>query len=211
MSLSFFCGSWNEPIGRSNWIRVFAYSSADAKQEGAAPITPQMIPKLASLSHVSGPRSPFTSGSPAPAGSRTSSMTSSDVTLARRDSFLWMSGAENPGVSHGTTKPRIPPSVLAHTIATSEQLPFVIHIFVPDRTQSSPSRLANVRIDPGSLPLSGSLNPKHPIASPDCSRGSHSALCSSDPNVWIANIASALGTATNDPHPLSPASRSSWT
>ncbi len=170
-----------------------------------------MIPNRASLRHVNGPRRPFTSGSTAPAGSRTSSITSSDVTLARSDSFLWMSGAENPGVSHGTTKPRIPSSVFAHTIATSETLPFVIHILLPDRIQSSPSRFAKVRIDPGSLPLSGSLSPKHPIASPPCIRGSHSALCSSEPNVWIANIARALVTLTNDRNPLSPASSSSST
>jgi len=42
----------------------------------------------------------------------------------------------------------------------------VIHIFVPLRTQSSPSRLARVRIDPGSEPESGSVNPKQPIAWP---------------------------------------------
>ena len=66
-------------------------------------------------------------------------------------------------------------------------------------------------MDPGSLPLSGSLSPKHPIASPDCIRGSHSAFCSAEPNVWIANIASALVTLTNDRNPLSPASSSSST
>ena len=169
-----------------------------------------MMPKRASFRHVSGPRSPLTS-SIAPAGSRTSSMTSSDVTLARSDSFLWMSGAENPGASHGTTKPRIPSSVSAHTIATSDTLPLVIHILVPDKIQSSPSRLATVRIDPGSLPLSGSLRPKHPIASPDCRRGNHSAFCSSEPNSLIANIARALVTLTNDRNPLSPASSSSST
>src|SRR5436305_1388820 len=63
MSASFFCVSWNEPIGRSNWILVFAYSSADTKHERAAPITPQMIPNRASFRQVSGPRSPRTSGS----------------------------------------------------------------------------------------------------------------------------------------------------
>ena len=122
-----------------------------------------------------------------------------------------MSGAQNPGASHGTTNPRIPSSVFAQTIATSDTLPFVIHIFVPDTIQSSPSRCANVRIEPGSLPLSGSVSPKHPIASPDCIRGSHSAFCSSEPNAWIANIASALWTLTNERSPLSPASSSSST
>ena len=133
------------------------------------------------------------------------------MTEARSDSFLWMSGALNPGASHGTTNPRIPSSVLAHTIATSETLPFVIHIFVPDRTQSSPSRFANVRIDPGSLPLSGSDSPKHPIASPDCMPRQPLGLLLVDPNEQIANIASALVTLTNERSPLSPASSSSST
>ena len=42
--MSFFCVSWNEPIGLSNCSRVFEYSRAVSNQERAAPITPQMIP-----------------------------------------------------------------------------------------------------------------------------------------------------------------------
>ena len=44
MSVSFFCVSWNEPIGLSNCSRVFEYSSAVSKHVRAAPITPQTIP-----------------------------------------------------------------------------------------------------------------------------------------------------------------------
>ncbi len=152
--------------------------------------------------------SPWTPGSTASAGKRTSSSTSSEVTEARSDSFLWMSGALNPSTSVGTTKPRMPSSVPAHTIATSATLPLVIHIFVPLRTQSSPSRRANVRIELGSDPLSGSVSPKQPIASPAAIPGSHRCFCSSEPNVWIANIASEPCTLTNERSPLSPASSS---
>ena len=95
----------------------------------------------------------------------------------------------NPGESVGTTKPRIVPSARAHTIATSATEPLVIHIFVPVRTQSSPSRTAVVRIDPGSEPASGSVRPKQPISSPAAMPGSHCWRCSSDPYSWIANIA----------------------
>ena len=119
-----------------------------------------------------------------------------------------MSGALNPGASVGTTNPRIPSSVPAQTIATSATLPFVIHIFVPRRIQSSPSRRAAVRIEPGSLPLSASVSPKHPMASPAAIRGSHACFCSSDPNAWIAYIASEPWTLTNERRPLSPASSS---
>ena len=100
---------------------------------------------------------------------------------ARSDSFWWMSCVVNPGVPRGTRKPRTPSSVRAQTTATSAIEPFVIHIFVPLRTQSSPSRRARVRIEPGSEPASGSVRPKQPIASPAAIRGSHSCFCSSDP------------------------------
>ncbi len=81
----------------------------------------------------------------------------------------------------GTTNPRMPSSVCAHTTATSAMDPLVIHIFVPLSTQSDPSRRARVRMPPGSDPKSGSVSPKQPIASPAAIRGSHSCFCSSDP------------------------------
>ena len=57
----------------------------------------------------------------------------------------------------------------------------MIHIFVPLSTQSSPSRRARVRIEDGSLPESGSVRPKQPMASPAAMAGSHSCFCSSLP------------------------------
>ena len=120
-----------------------------------------------------------------------------------------MSWVVKPGVSRGTRKPRTPSSVRAQTTATSASEPFVIHIFVPLSTQSSPSRRALVRIDAGSEPASGSVRPKHPIASPAAIFGSHSCFCSSEPKRQIANIASDPWTETNERRPESPAS-SSW-
>ena len=114
----------------------------------------------------------------------------------------------NPGVSVGTTKPRIPSSVRAHTTATSATLPLVIHILVPSSTQSSPSRCGCVRIPPGLEPKSGSVRPKQPIASPAAMRGSHCCLCSSAPNAWIAYMASDPCTLTSERIPESPASSS---
>ena len=67
-------------------------------------------------------------------------------------------------------------------------LPLVIHILVPESTQSDPSRLAKVRMPPGSEPWSGSVRPKQPIASPAAIRGSHSVFCSSDPYRQIGNM-----------------------
>src|SRR5439155_5732258 len=101
-----------------------------------------------------------------------------------------------PGVPAATMNPRTPPSVRDHTTATSAMPPLVIHILVPDRTQSSPSRLAHVRMDPGSDPESGSVNPKHPITSPAAIRGSHSCFCSSEPYFQMGNMASEPCTDT---------------
>ena len=102
------------------------------------------------------------------------------MTDARIESLCLISGAEKPGESVGTTKPRTPSSVCAHTIATSAIEPLVIHILAPSSTQSAcspaPSRRARVRMPPGSEPWSGSVSPKQPMASPAAIRGSHSLL-----------------------------------
>ena len=59
--------------------------------------------------------------------------------------------------------------------------PLVIQSLFPLRIQSEPDRRAEVRIEAGSEPKSGSVRPKQPIASPAASRGSHSCFCSSEP------------------------------
>jgi hypothetical protein len=97
------------------------------------------------------------------------------VIEARRDSFPAILGAEKPGVSVGTTKPRMPlgsSEVWAQTMATSATEPLVIHILVPLITQSSPSRRARVRMPAGLEPKSGSVRPKQPISSPAAIPGS---------------------------------------
>ena len=71
---------------------------------------------------------------------------------ARSDSFLWISLAVKPAVPRGTRNPRMPSSVPAQTTAMSAMLPLVIHILVPERTQSEPSFRAKVRMLPGSEP-----------------------------------------------------------
>ena len=129
-------------------------------------MAPHTIPYRASLKQDNGPFSPTTPGSTESSGRRTSSSTSSEVTEARSDSLRSMSRVENPGGAGGTWNPRTPASAVALTAAGSAMPPFVIHILVPDRTHSEPSRVAEVRIRPGSLPASGSVRPKHPITSP---------------------------------------------
>ena len=141
-----------------------------------------MIPNRASLRQPSGPPSPAAPGSTASAGSRRSSKTSSLVTLARSESFWWISLAEKPFEAVGTTNPRIRSSVRAHTTATSATDPLVIQSLVPLRTQSpEASRLATVRILAGLEPASGSVSPKQPSFSPAAMPGSHSCFCSSLP------------------------------
>ncbi len=166
------------------------------------------MPKRASLRQASGPDSPVASGSTAPPGSRTPSSTSSLVTEARSDILRWIIGAVKPGESVGTTKPRMPSSVRAHTTATSATEPLVIHIFVPSSTQSSPSRRARARMPAGLEPKSGSVSPKQPIASPAAICGSHSLLCSSLPKRWSANMANEPCTETRLRMPESAASSS---
>jgi hypothetical protein len=160
------------------------------------------------LRHERGPRIEATPGRAKASGTRTSSKTSSEVTEARSEALRWMRGAEKPFVSVGTTNPRMPSSVRAHTTATSAIEPLVIHIFEPLITQSEPSRWAWVFIEAGSEPESASVSPKHPMASPAAIRGSHSCFCSSDPNFQIGNMASEPCTDTKLRIPESPASSS---
>ena len=85
---------------------------------------------------MSGLFSPVLPGRIASRGRCTSSSTSSLVSDASSESLPFWSRALKPGVSVGTTKPRIPlvsPAlpVCAQTTATSAIEPLVIHILVP--------------------------------------------------------------------------------
>ena len=125
--------------------------------------------------------SPVTPGSTASAGSFTSSKCNSAVTDARSDIFLWMARDVKPRAPRGTRKPRTPSGVPAQITATSAIDPLVIHILVPESSQPDPFGFAWVSMLDGSLPWSGSVSPKQPIASPAAIRGSHSDFCSSEP------------------------------
>ena len=60
----------------------------------------------------------------------------------------------------------------------------------------------------GSLPASGSVSPKQPMSSPAAMPGSQRCLWSSEPNLWIALMASEPCTLTKVRSPESPASSS---
>ena len=63
-------------------------------------------------------------------------------------------------------------------------------------------------MDAGSDPAVGSVRAKQPITSPAAIRGSHSCFWSSEPQVWMAVMASEPWTETNVRIPESPASSS---
>ena len=64
----------------------------------------------------------------------------------------------------------------------------MIHCFWPRIIQPSSVRSAVVRIDPGSLPASGSLSAKAPaMYSPEVKRGTYVARCSGVPKVVITS------------------------
>ena len=120
-----------------------------------------------------------------------------------------MTGALKPGMPFSTRKPlTLPSSLRAHTTATSAREPLVIHIFEPLSTQPSPDFFARVRMPAGLEPASGSVRPKQPIVVPAAIPGSQRSFCSSEPQRWIANIASEPCTEQNERRPESPASSS---
>ena len=147
----------------------------------AAPITPQPMPKRACDRHPSGPFNPFTPGIIAEPGTRQSVKARLEVTDARIDNLPCKSDVVNPFVPFSITKPRMPSGVRAQTTATSATDPLVIQVFSPLIIQSDPSRTALVNMPAGFDPNIGSVSPKHPSASPDCSFGNQRDFCSSDP------------------------------
>ena len=94
-----------------------------------------------------------------------------------------------PGVPAGTRIVEIslpPPGFSPVTAATVTKavmyVPLlVMNALVPLMTHSSPSSTAVVRVAPASVPPPGSVSPKAPSASPEASRGSHSARWASVP------------------------------
>ena len=72
-------------------------------------------------------------------------------------------------------------SVRANTSTLSAWKPFVMKVFEPFSTQSSPSRTAFVRMPCRSLPASGSVMPIAPIEVPAAIGGSHCSSCSGVP------------------------------
>src|SRR5215469_12892044 len=100
----------------------------------------------------------------------------------------------------------MPSSVFAHTTATSAIDPLVIHILLPESTQSDPFRTALVFMLDGSLPWSGSVSPKQPTARPAAIAGSHSFFWSSEPYFQMGNMASDPCTDTRLRKPESAAS-----
>ena len=83
---------------------------------------------------MNGPFKPRTSGKAFSSGQKTSSITISPVTLARRPTLPWMAGALRPFMPFSRMKPRIEPaSSLAQTTKTSAKGLLLIHIFAPLR------------------------------------------------------------------------------
>ena len=87
-------------------------------------------------------------------------------------------------------------SVWAKISATSEKLPSEIHIFWPLIDQPPSVFVARVRRLAASEPVSGSVRPKQPSASPEQRRGSQRCFCSSVPQRSIEPPTSEVCTET---------------
>ena len=100
---------------------------------------------------------------------------------ARRPSLPWISCVVKPSLSVGTRKQARPRcffsgSVWAKISATSAKFAIEIHIFWPLIDQPESVFVARVRRLAASEPVSGSVRPKQPSASPEHSRGSQLPL-----------------------------------
>src|SRR5205823_9992448 len=116
-------------------------------------------------------------------------------------SLPWISWVVKPLLSVGTRKQARPRcffegSVWAKIIATSAKLASEIHIFWPLIDQPPSVLVARVRRLAASEPVSGSVSPKQPSASPEHSRGSQRRFCSSEPQRSIEPQTSEVWTET---------------
>ena len=88
----------------------------------------------------------------------------------------------------------------AQTTITPACAPLVIHCFSPSSRKPSATRVACVRIAPGSLPAPGSVSAKAPAAySPEVSRGTWRRRCASlpkramtSPTMFVTAIVTAV-------------------
>src|ERR1700744_328597 len=117
------------------------------------------------------------------AGTRTWSKNSSAVSCDFWPILARLRPRLNPAMPRSTTsrlKPLCPAvgSVRVTTMTRSALMPEEMNVLAPDRTQSSPSRSAWVRIPARSLPAPGSLIAIAPIRSPAANPGSQRCCCS---------------------------------
>mmetsp|Transcript_31908 Transcript_31908/g.92696 ORF Transcript_31908/g.92696 Transcript_31908/m.92696 type:complete len:264 (-) Transcript_31908:397-1188(-) len=196
MSANFFWMSWFDARGAPNCCRSRVYWVAVSRQNLAAPMAPQEMPKRALFRQEKGPPNPRASGSWFSAGTGTSSMKIIPVAEARRENFPSILGAERPAKSFSKMNPRITPSSsLAQTTKTSAMGELVIQFLEPLSTQlPSAWRRARVSIDPGSEPWLGSVRPKQPTSRPAANSGRNLAFCSSEPKVLMGCITKELCT-----------------
>src|SRR5262249_60790348 len=116
----------------------------------------------ATLRQPNGPASPETFGSSFSSGTTAPSTTSSPVIEARRLNLPSIFGVDSPLAPRSTRKPRILPSSLAHTTATSATGALVIQVLAPVSLKPPEVSSARVTIEPGAQPESGPGRPKRP-------------------------------------------------
>ena len=115
---------------------------------------------------------------------RTLSRTSSAVSDDSQPVFLSARPTEKPGVPFSTMNmemSRLPGPDLAAMKYRSACTPLVMNILVPLSTQSSPSRLAVVRMPATSEPAPGSVMPTAVISSPAITRRRYLSFCAALP------------------------------
>ena len=200
ISASFFWINCFDAKGALNWLLSRTYSRDFSQQNSAAPITPQAIPYRAELRQVNGPLKLWTSGSTLSSGTNTWSIKIIPVAEARSANLPSRYGVSNPFESllSKINPLKTPCSSFAQIINKSAIGELVIQVFEPVSSYPPLTFLAIDFIPAGSDPASGSVNPKHPIIFPLAISGIKCSFCCSEPNLYIAYIASEDWTLNAD-------------
>ncbi len=193
--------SWNSPMGLPNCTRSFAYGMHSSMQRSIMPSAIAATPER-SMTNVafeaSRPADPPNASSLSPSSRSRPTRTSSRNNIPVGDECrpILRSGFDcsNPGMPLSRTNcttlrsaGALPSSSLQMNTIVSAYGPFVMNVFEPFRTYSSPSRRAVACIEPNaSLPEFGSVIAHAPILSSVSRSSAHRSFCAVVPFDMIA-------------------------
>ena len=164
--------AWNDPMGTPNCRRSLAWSRFNSRIRWHAPSVEAAVPTVASCTA----RTTASSESEPTSSRSESTLTSSRSMVACRVVASIGSNSRATTASPGTTTTRSPPSMRTTTAISSAVAPSTTKHLIPDRTNESPSRVAEAPIWSRSQVPAPSSTARVPVA-PAAATGARKRSC----------------------------------